>query len=233
MITDWHILSWSAKWLHAPEDEIMYMDQRGVSNIENDKPLLEEIWKLLDEADVVVTQNGKSFDQKRLQARFILNDMTAPSSYKHEDTKILAQRHFAFPSFKLEYMADKLCTKFKKLKHKKFPGHDLWRECLNGNVEAWGEMELYNKHDVLTLEELYLVIKPWDTTVNYNLYHDNAEHVCACGSKDHIKNGFYYTNMSKFQRYKCKNKACGAETRGHVNLFSKEKRESLQQSTVR
>lgn len=233
MISDWHVLSWSAKWLWAPESEIMYMDQRAAKNIEDDYDMLKEIWSLLDEADVVVTQNGKSFDQKKLQARFVINKLTPTSSFKHEDTKLIAQRHFAFPSFKLEYMSDILCTKYKKLKHKKFPGHELWRECLNGNLEAWQEMEKYNKHDVLTLEELYKVLKPWDTRVNFNLYHEEEKHECACGSTEHIKNGFYYTNMGKFQRYRCKNPKCGAETRGRINLFSKEKKDSIQQGTVR
>ena len=60
--TDWYILSWSAKW-HG-DDKVMYMDQRNAPNIEDDRKLLKGIWKLLDQADVVVTQNGKSFDQK-------------------------------------------------------------------------------------------------------------------------------------------------------------------------
>lgn len=231
MISDWHVLSWSAKWLYAPESEVMYMDQRHKANVEDDKEILEEIHSLLDEAEVVITQNGKNFDQRKLQARFIQHKMKPTSSFKHEDTKLIAQKHFAFPSYKLEYMSEILCTKYKKLKHKEFPGHELWRECLKGNVKAWDEMELYNKHDVLTLEELYTILKPWTTTVNFNLYNDDEEHVCACGSKDHAKNGFYYTSVGKFQRYRCKK--CGAETRGRKNLFSKEKRDSIQQGTTR
>jgi hypothetical protein len=232
MITDWHVLSWSAKWLDAPEDQIMYMDQRNSPDVEDDKAILEEIWDLLDMADVVITQNGKSFDQKKLNARFLPpNDLGPPSSFKHIDTKILAQRHFALPSYKLEYMTEKFCVKYKKLKHKDFPGHELWKECLKGNVKAWDEMELYNKHDVLSLEELYHVFSAWETSVNFNLYHDKEEHVCKCGSKDHIKNGFYYTNMGKFQKFRCK--TCNAETRNRKNLFTKEKRDSLLQGTVR
>lgn len=38
-------------------------------------------------------------------------------------------------------MTDKLCVKYKKLNHSKFPGMELWRECLKGNSEAWTEME--------------------------------------------------------------------------------------------
>lgn len=231
VVSDWHVLSWSAKWLDAPAKDVMYMDQRNAKNIEDDKAILKEIWKLLDEADVVITQNGKNFDQKKLNARFIIHKFQPPSSYKHIDTKQIASKHFAFSSNKLEYMTNILNTKYKKLKHSKFPGHELWRECLAGNIAAWNEMELYNKHDVLALEELYHNIIPWDNSINFNLYHDDVVNTCKCGSQSHIKNGFYYTSVGKFQRYKCK--SCGAESRDRTNLFSKEKKESLNSSTVR
>jgi len=229
--SDWHILSWSAKWLDAPADQIMYMDQRGKKNIEDDTDLLKGIWDLLDQADIVITQNGKAFDQKKLNARFILNGMQPPSSYKHIDTKIIASKHFAFTSNKLEYMTDKLCTKYKKLKHAKFSGFEMWKECLNDNIEAWKEMELYNKHDVLALEELYHKLIPWETSINFNVYHDSEEHVCKCGSTEFHKNGFYYTSVGKYQKHKCKH--CGSETRDRENLFTKEKKKSLQMGTSR
>jgi len=231
IVSDWHVLSWSAKWLDDPPNKIMYQDQRNARDVQDDKALLRGIWNLLDQADVVITQNGKSFDQKKLNARFILNKMQPPSSYKHIDTKVIAGKHFAFTSNKLEYMTDKLCTNYKKLKHKEFPGHEMWTECLKGNLRAWQEMEKYNKYDVLALEELYHILIPWDNSINFNLYHDGEEHVCKCGSTEHARNGFYYTANSKFQRYKCKQ--CGAETRDKVNLFSVEKRKSLKVSPPR
>jgi DNA polymerase elongation subunit (family B) len=225
MISDWHVLSWSAKWLNSPDTEVMYMDQRNSPKVEDDKEILKVIWGLLDQADVVITQNGKSFDQKKLNAQFLLHGFGPTASYKHIDTKLLAQKNFNFPSYKLEYMTEKFCVKYKKLKHKEFPGHELWRECLKNNIKAWSEMELYNKHDVLSLEELYHVFAPWETSINFNVYHDNLEHICKCGSKDHVKNGFYRTNVSKFQKYRCK--SCGSETRDRINLFSKDKCASL------
>jgi len=231
IVADWHVLSWSAKWLDDPPTKIMYDDQSKAANISDDRRLLQGIWDLLNEADVVITQNGKNFDQKKLNARFVLNKMKPPGTFKHIDTKILASKHFGFTSNKLEYMTDKLCTKYKKLKHKEFPGHEMWVECLAGNQKAWAEMEKYNKHDVLALEELYHILIPWDNTINFNLYHDEEVHVCKCGSTSFHRNGFYYTSSGKFQKHKCKQ--CGAEHRDKTNLFSKEKRASLTMTTPR
>lgn len=229
IVSDWHVLSWSAKWLGDDPSKVMYQDQRGAKNIEDDKSLLQGIWDLLNEADVVITQNGKSFDQKKLNARFIMNGFQPPGSYKHIDTKVIASKHFGFTSNKLEYMTDKLNVTYKKLKHNKFPGHEMWTQCLKGNLEAWKEMEVYNKHDVLALEELYNKLIPWDNSINFNLYHDQTDHVCKCGSTDFSKNGFYYTSSGKFQKHKCKK--CGAEHRDKENLFSKEKKASLKMAT--
>jgi hypothetical protein len=228
---DWHVLSWSAKWLGDPPSKVMYMDQRKAKNIEDDSAILKEIWKLIDACDIVLTQNGVSFDMKKLNARFIQNGMKPPSSYKHIDTKRIASRHFGFTSNKLEYLTDKLCTKYKKSKHKKFSGFDLWKECLAGNLAAWKEMEKYNKYDVLSLEELYTKLRPWDSTINFNLYSDNTKIKCNCGGKTFTKNGFAYTATGKFQRYVCDK--CGAESRDRENLLGKEKRATLRTRTTR
>lgn len=223
---DWHVLSWSAKWLDAPENEVMYMDQRDKKNIEDDFSILQGIWKLLDEADIVITQNGKKFDNKKLNARFILSGMQPPSSYRNIDTLEIAKRHFAFTSNKLEYMTDKLCVKYKKqVNHGQFQGFNLWKECLAGNLEAWKEMEHYNKYDVLSLEELYKILIVWDNRINFNVYNEGLVNFCKCGSSDFIKNGFAHSNTAKFQKFKCKK--CGSEVRSKENLLPKEKRQSL------
>lgn len=224
--SDWHLLSWSAKWLGSPTT--LYADQRGVSNIEQDKTLLSGVWKLLNDADIVITQNGKSFDTKKLNARFILNGMSPPSSYRQIDTKLLAKKHFGFTSNKLEYLSDKLCTT-KKLKHQKYQGFELWKACLAGDAEAWEEMERYNRQDVLALEELYLKLAPWDNGINFQVYDDSIS--CKCGSTDVHRRGYYYTNVAKYQKYRCK--TCGSETRSRTNLLSSVKRAKLRVGTNR
>lgn len=221
--TDWHVLSWSAKWLDDPK--VMYMDQRSSKNLEDDKKILWEIWKLLDEADIVITQNGISFDVKKLKARFIYHGFQPPSSFKHIDTLKLAKKHFGFTSNKLEYLAKFLKTKTKKLTKRKFDGFELWKACLANNTQAWEEMEQYNKQDVLALEQVYYKMIPWDSSINFNLYHDGEHNVCKCGNDKFEKRGFAYTTAGKYQRLRCTK--CGAWTRENTNLFSKEKRKSL------
>lgn len=205
--SDWYILSYAAKWLDSKTT--IQDDQRKAKRIDDDKKLMKGLWKLLDEADIVITQNGKSFDIKKINARFIANNMKPTSSFKQIDTKLLAKKHFGFTSNSLEYMSDKLCTKYKKLKHKKFPGMELWTECLKGNKKAWKCMAEYNIHDVLATEELYKKLIPWDNSVNFNAYSEEA--VCSCGSTRFSRNGYAYMSTGRYQRFICKK--CGSEFR--------------------
>lgn len=229
--SEWFILSYSAKWLGDPEENIFYKDLRGVVAQEDDTPILDELWPLLNEAQIIITQNGKKFDSKKINARFIMNGYQPPSPFKHIDTLQIAKAVFGFTSNKLEWMTDKLCTKYKKQKHNKFSGFELWKEMLADNIEAWLECEIYNKYDVLSLEELYTKLAPWDKThPNFNLFKPEAKHVCRCGSSDVVEDGFAYTSKSKFQQYRCN--SCGATTRATQNLFDKDKRDSLHMNVL-
>jgi uncharacterized protein YprB with RNaseH-like and TPR domain len=222
--SDWYMLSFCCKWAHS--DEVFYYDQRNAVDIEDDFELVSKLWEFLNEADVVVGQNSKRFDTKKANARFILNGLPKPSSYRQIDTMEIAKQQFGFTSNRLEYMTDKLCTTFKKSKHKKFAGHDLWSECLKGNLEAWQEMEDYNRMDVLSLEELYNILSSWDNKLpNFDVYCDEILDMSVWE-----KDGFHYTQLGKYQRYR--NKITGQQKRSRVNLLSKEKRDSLLSNIV-
>jgi hypothetical protein len=227
---DWFILSWSAKWFQnsktgevfGPHNKVMYQDQRRVRNVENDKKLLKDIHALINEADIILTQNGKSFDRKKLNARFILNGMSPPSPARDIDTKLIASKYFSFTSNKLEYMTEKLNKKYKKMKNS---GFSLWTRCLKGDLDAWKEMQEYNTYDILSLEELYNTFAPWDNSINFSVYDENEESKCKCGSTSLHRRGFNFTNTGKFQRFQCRD--CGTWLASKTNLLTKEKRKSL------
>lgn len=217
--SDWFIMSFAAKWLG--EDEVFYFDQSQAKNMEDDYEVLEQLWHLLNQADIVIGQNVRKFDTKKVNARFILNGLPKPSTYRQIDTMEIAKQQFAFTSNKLEYMTDKLCVNTKKSKHAKFPGHMLWSECLKGNQEAWQEMKEYNIDDILGTEELYNILCSWDNKLpNFDVYVDEVLDMSVWK-----KDGFHYTNLGKYQRYR--NIETGQQRRSRVNLLTKEKRQSL------
>lgn len=225
VIEDSFILAWAAKW--ADENKVMYMDQRKTKNPKKDsKKLLKGIWSLLDNADIVIGQNSKRFDVKKLNTAFLKLGFKKPSGFKQTDTLQISKANFAHTSNKLEFVSEVFNDKYKKLKHQKYPGFSLWTECVSGNQDAWKDMEKYNCHDVLATQEYHELVRGWDSSAHDpNIYHNDYHHVCHCGSYDLQRKGFAYTAAGKYVRYICKK--CGAQSRDAQNLLTKEKRDSL------
>ena len=203
-----YIMSYAAKWFGS--DKIMYSENRKV----NDSKISKKLIDLLDKADIVVAHNAEGFDIPSINSRAIVNGIAPPSPYKVVDTLRVARKNFRFESNSLEYLATVLgCSP--KLSHKKFPGFELWLECIRNNDDAWEELRKYNIQDVLTLEEVYTKMLPWINT-HPNLSLLNGDFVCPkCGSSHLQKRGLYPTNVSLFQRYQCQ--SCGGWTRARVS----------------
>lgn len=217
IITSGYVMCWAAKWYGQSE---LYFD-----SIHKSKPkrMLQRIHKLLEQADVVVHYNGKSFDIPTLQKEFLLHGMRPPSPYRQIDLYLVTRGEFRFPSNKLEYIVKQLDIG-EKVKHE---GFTLWVRCMAGDDEAWSLMEQYNKGDIIPLEELYTLLRPWiKNHPNYGVYHNGTQQVCpTCGSEDLQRNGFRYTNANKYQRFVCR--ACGAPSKARDGDFDNDTRRNL------
>lgn len=222
--SDWHLLAWAAKWRGSKK--VFYYDQQKAKDIENDKALIKPLWHLLDEADIVITWNGIKFDEKKINARFIKYGFPPPSPYRHIDGLRIARRKFGLTSNKLEFWANFLNVKLKKLTKRKFSGYELWAGCLNGVKAAWREMRVYCPRDVDVLELVIDALLPWDNSINWNVFHDSFDNICSCGSlefKDNEK--FVHTNAGRYAVLTCAK--CGKSHTVKENLLSKEKRKAL------
>lgn len=226
--TEWTILSFAAKWLH--QKRIIYADTggRGAKKVRDDKPLMGTLWGLLDEADIVVAQNGKRFDVRKINARLIEHDIGPPSPYRVIDTMLAARKYFAFTSQKLKWTSSHL-TDQPKDEHKEFPGFELWVECLKDNRRAWAEMKKYNKQDVVSTEKVYLKLRPWiNDHPNLGVFDFSETPSCPkCGSPELTRSGTRYSikQQGRYARYLCTK--CGGWCRSKLTLLPLEKRRSL------
>lgn len=223
--TDWHLLAWAAKWYGDPPSKIIYMDNRHAKKVQDDKRLVQGLADLLNEAEIVITQNGTNFDVKKLNARAVINGLPPIKPCKHTDILKEGRKVFKFTSHKLEYISETLNKKYKKLKHKEYPGFELWKEVLSGNKKAWNIMKKYTIHDVLATDEAYTKIQGWIRTQSLSSYFDDAVMRCKCGSSNLHKEGYARTDAGKFQIYKCN--SCGKWPRSPVNLLGAEKKRSM------
>lgn len=223
---EWTILSYAAKWLD--EDKVIYKSTggKGAAKVRDDSELLKGLWGLLDQADIIIAQNGVQFDIKKINARLLMKGFGPYSPVKVIDTLQIAKKHFGFTSNKLAWMSEHL-TKTKKSEHKQFPGFELWEECLKDNPKAWKEMELYNCKDVLSTEELYLKLRPWmENHPNIANYNPLEKMLCPkCGSDKVQKRGKALTQTGEYHRFQCG--ACGGWSRSRYTLNTKNKRTTL------
>ncbi len=220
--TDWHLLSFAAKWLGDPPSKVVYMDNSRAKDITDDKALVKGLARLLNQADIVITQNGEAFDTKKLNARAVINGLPPIKPYKSTDILKEGRKVFSFTSHKLEYITEKLNVKYKKLKHDAYPGFELWSAILKGDKKAWAEMRRYNIHDVLATEEAYLKIAAWIKTQQLASYVEDNVIRCPCGSDNLERRGYARTEAGKYRVFRCR--SCGKWPRSAENLFDKKKR---------
>jgi len=215
------MLSYAAKWVGR--DTVYYQDVEHQS----EKNMLRSMNKLLNAADCIVAHNGNKFDMPKIRGRSMVHGLALPSPYKQIDTYLIAHREFGFDSNSLEYLAKVLKLPHQKEKHKKFPGHEMWVECLKGNPEAWAEMRKYNIQDIHVLEDLYLLVRPYARThPNFGVFVESEKTMCPkCGSEDRKKDGFAYTMVGKFPKYECR--GCGGYYRSRFSVYDKAKRRAL------
>ena len=217
---DWFMFSFAAKW--AGENDIFYKDTSKRKDVSNDYYVCKELHKLLSQADIVVGQKEEKRTIKKANARFIKHGFDPIPQIQQIDTLKIARKYFKFTSNKLDYIAQYLGIEG-KYKSPKYSGMDLWIACYNKNMEAFEEMEIYNKQDVEITEKVFDKLKTWHAPLNFQAFYQTA--TCICGSTNFNKDGVRYTKQSAFQRYKCAE--CGKHYTGKENLINKDTRKDF------
>lgn len=213
------IATYAAKWLgEKPFGKSLPNYPGYKAGSYDDKKLVVDIWKLLDEADIVVAHNGDDFDVRVCKARFIYHDLNPPAPFKTVDTKKVASRVGRFNSNSLNDLGS-LMGLGEKIK----TDFSLWEGCINGNRKSWKQMLTYNIQDVVLLEKLYLKLRPWTTThPNLTLF---GEAKCPkCGSVSIQLRGEAITTTKCYQRFQCKD--CGGWGRFTKSVGSSDKTNS-------
>ncbi len=199
------ILSFSAKWVGGKHITKGLPNYKGYKKgVINDRAICLEMHDLLDQADIVVAHNGKAFDVKTINLRFLANGLGPTSPHKVVDTKLEFKKRFRAPSNSMDDICDYLGLG-RKMEHEGFP---LWKRCEAGHRPSWEKMLKYNKHDVVLLEALYLKIRPWIIHHPNIAYLTEKRDACPnCGSNKSQHRGWNRTKTLKFRRLQCE---CGS-----------------------
>jgi DNA polymerase elongation subunit (family B)/predicted nucleic-acid-binding Zn-ribbon protein len=222
VMSDWFILGWCAKWLFSSEMQSDFVTPKEAIK-EDDSRIMKSVWKLIDEADIIIGHNLKKFDLPKLNTRFILSGLKPPMPYQIIDTLQVSYKYFGFSSAKLDYLG-KILLRKQKLK----TDYELWIKCEAGDQDSLDYMEKYCGVDVNVLEEVYLELLPWiKSHPNLAVLMDATEQCCPnCGGFEFEEGeGYYTTPQNKYISVRCSN--CGAVNRKKDSEITKPQRKVM------
>lgn len=232
IISKWFVLTWAAKWLGSKTCMSMKITSEETKT-EDDSRIVQGLWNLMDQADIIVAHNGDKYDLPHLNTRFLLHGFSPPSPYRTIDTLRVARKQFAFQHNSLGAIGGELGFGGKY----DVGGLPTWKKARKGDVAAIDKMDVYNVEDVYLLEKVYLRFRPWIRNhPNVGMYTHSNESCCAnCGSEDLKEMGgkFYYTNTARYSLYQCQDPTCGAINKERRTNLDREKAGSLVTSLTR
>lgn len=205
IIDDWYILGYSAKWLFSTEIMSDFVTAKE-SVKRDDKRVLDSLYKLLNEADIIIGHNIRKHDLPMIKTRLFLHGFKPPLPYLTIDTLVIAWKEFAFSSAKLDYLGKMIVRK-----EKLHTDYDLWIKCENGDQESLDYMEEYCRMDTELEENVYVEMRPWMSShPNLPLIMNAQEPACpTCGSFElKEEEDYYYTPQNKYKAMRCL--SCGA-----------------------
>jgi hypothetical protein len=216
--TSWYMLSFAFKWQGNGKVQTRALPDypRFKRDREDDIGLVRELWKLYNEADIIIAHNGDKFDLKKSNARFVYHGLKPPSPYKSIDTLKIARSKFGFLSNRLNDLGAHLGL------GRKLPttGFHLWKACmLTNSHKHWNKLRRYNARDVNLLQAVYERLRPWSTS-HPNLSALSEKPCCpVCQSLSIQRRGFNLAKVKKTPRFHCT--SCGhwfsqTERRGGV-----------------
>lgn len=195
------LLCFAAKWHGDTRTQLWSEWDQGR------EAMVEAAWRLLDEADVVVGYNHRSFDVPHLQREMVSLGYGPPSPWVDVDLLTEVRRNFRFMSNKLGYVVEQLGLDAKM----DAGGFATWRDVLAGDAKAQKRMGWYNKQDVAITDDLFTYLRPWLRLPHLGLFTGDMHACHACGSTRLTPDGISRTKVAAWLRLSCE--ACGAHNR--------------------
>ena len=174
------------------------------------RAMLQKAWDLYDEADVIVTYNGRRADNVWLRGEWAVADMPPPKPWRDVDLFVMSKQ-FGYESRSLAHLCHRLGVDGKH-------GHYdpvVAEKALEGDPAAQRSILRYNRADVRATTGVYDRLRPHlRQHPNLGLWHaDGARRCPQCGSTDLGDAGYVRTALTTYAAYRCAQ--CGAVSRAN------------------
>jgi RNase P subunit RPR2 len=221
VVKDWFILGWSCKWLYSADVLSDFVTAKEAI-LRDDKRVCKSLWKLVNDADIIISHNGEMFDLPKINWRFLINGLQPPMPYRSIDTW-KHTKNLGASSRALNFLGKMILNK-----EKLHTDYQLWISCEEGDQDALDQMETYCKGDVSLLEDVYLEVRGWiKSHPNVAILMDAYEQCCpTCGSFEFEEGeGYYTTPQNKYVSIRCSR--CGSVNRKKASEITKEQRKVM------
>ena len=194
-VTQWlelpQLLCLAAKWRGARTTEFLSVwDDR--------EQMVLRSWELYDQAEVVVTYNGVSFDNRHLRTEWLKAGLPKPRPWHDVDLYKVNKAEFGFESKSLNHLCRQLGLDVKAGHYD--PVAALL--CLEGDERVQRRMRRYNRGDVKITEQALEVLLP---------YLPSTVHRFVCDGELE-ENGIYRAPVRDYRLYRCR--GCSANVKG-------------------
>lgn len=178
--------------------------KRFKKDFTDDFVVVSKLHDIISEADVIVGHNGDHYDLKFSETRMLKQGLSPLPPATTIDTLKVARARFMFNSNKLDYLGQ-----FLGVGQKIHTGNDLWLRVLDGDADAIREMVVYNKQDVLLLEDVFLKLRPYmPNHINRQLFgNDHVGECPRCGSRHIQARGRRVAISNVYNQFQCQE--CG------------------------
>lgn len=187
------LLCWGAKWYGSRTVEF--------ESAWNDKArMVERSWQLYNEADIVVTYNGKRFDNKHLKSEWLKAGLAPPKPWKDVDLFQINASTFGFESKSLNHLCNVLGLDTKS-------GHydsETAFAAMLGDEHAQRRMKRYNLGDVKITEQAYDRLRGWmPQHPHIGQVAENEKRCNQCGSDNLVQDGTTPAVVLNYPIYRC------------------------------
>jgi predicted PolB exonuclease-like 3'-5' exonuclease len=153
----------SIAWKYIGEDKVHYLTWDDGC----DREMIRTFMSVYNRCDMVIGQNNNSFDNKIVKARAAKHRLFINRFVKSFDIYRKVKTVFKLPSYSMAYMAKYFGLTLKQ----SHEGIKMWKMIQYGNPEEKAEylqkMVDYNIGDIVTTEELYMLLRPYMSTVTH------------------------------------------------------------------
>lgn len=174
-----------------------------------DRPaMLTAAWELYDQAEIVVTFNGQSFDNRHLKDEWLMGGFDPPRPWKDVDLYRMIRREFGFESKSLDTVTRRLGRPGKESHY----SADVAEAAVAGDKGAQRQLRRYNIGDVELTEWLYDRLRGWNATHPHVGQGGGAQRCNQCGSDDLVEQRTKYRAVVlDYRLFRCAN--CGGLVR--------------------